>query len=62
MGLWMPELVLYGKSLLAKQFLGSIVEIEVDTTLQFAEVKGEGIIFNPAKVWSSEFSKVPKGG
>ena len=29
-GLWMPELVLYGIRLLAKQFLGAVLEIEVD--------------------------------
>ena len=29
-GLWMPELVLYGIRLLAKQFLGVILDIEVD--------------------------------
>ena len=29
-GLWMPELVLYGITLLAKQFLGAILDIEVD--------------------------------
>ena len=29
-GLWMPELVLYGMRLLAKQFLGTILDIEVD--------------------------------
>ena len=28
--LWMPELVLYGIRLLAKQFLGAILDIEVD--------------------------------
>ena len=28
--LWMPELVLYGIRLLAKQFLGTVLEIEVD--------------------------------
>ena len=29
-GLWMPELVLYGIRLLAKQFLGTFLDIEVD--------------------------------
>ena len=29
-GLWMPELVLYGIRLLAKQFLGTVLDIEVD--------------------------------
>ena len=29
-GLWMPELVPYGIRLLAKQFLGAILDIEVD--------------------------------
>ena len=28
--LWMPELVLYGIRLLAKQFLGTVLDIEVD--------------------------------
>ena len=27
-GLWMPELVLYGIRLLAKQFLGTVLDIE----------------------------------
>ena len=27
---WMPELVLYGIRLLAKQFLGTVLDIEVD--------------------------------
>ena len=29
-GLWMPKLVLYGVRLLAKQFLGTVLDIEVD--------------------------------
>ena len=29
-GLWMPEVVLYGIRLLAKQFLGTILDMEVD--------------------------------
>ena len=29
-GLWMPELVLYGIRLLAKRFLGKVLDIEVD--------------------------------
>ena len=36
-GLWMPELVLYGIRLLAKQFLGTILDIEVDHS---------GLVFN----------------
>ena len=31
-GLWMPELVLYGIRELAKQFLGAILDIEVDNS------------------------------
>ena len=29
-GLWMPKLVLYGIRLLAKQFIGTVLDIEVD--------------------------------
>ena len=29
-GLWMPELVLYGIRVLAKQFLETVLDIEVD--------------------------------
>ena len=29
-GLWMPELVLYGIRLLVKQFLGTVLDIELD--------------------------------
>ena len=29
-GLWMPELVLYGIRLLAKQLIGTVLDIEVD--------------------------------
>ena len=29
-GLWMPELVLYSIRLLAKQFLGTVLDIEVE--------------------------------
>ena len=36
-GLWMPELVLYGIRLLAKQFLGAILDIEVDQSEQQEE-------------------------
>ena len=36
-GLWMPELVLYGIRLLSKQFLGTILDIEVDQSAQKTE-------------------------
>ena len=32
-GLWMPELVLYGIRLLPKQFLGTVLDIEVDQSV-----------------------------
>ena len=33
---WMPELVLYGIRLLAKQFLGAVLDIEVDQSASAA--------------------------
>ena len=36
-GLWMPELVLYGIRELAKQFLGAILDIEVDQSVMLGQ-------------------------
>ena len=47
-GLWMPELVLYGIRLLAKQFLGTVLDIEVDHSVKYILIKKYKIIFNVA--------------
>ena len=41
-GLWMPELVLYGIRLLAKQLLGTVLDIEVDQSGLQAVLDQEG--------------------
>ena len=42
--LWMPELVLYGIRELAKQFLGAILDIEVDYSALF-NIRVDSLMF-----------------
>ena len=47
----MPELVIYGIRELAKQFLGAILDIEVDqSATKFSKVCGQFADVNPARV------------
>ena len=58
----MPELVLYGIRLLAKQFLGAILDIEVDQSAKTRTVKerggrwkGKGVSLSPVQTSSEAF-------
>ena len=58
-GLWMPELVLYGIRLLVKQFLGSILDIEVDQSGAMSASQRANILSRTESRWKGGAALLP---